>query len=172
VIGIQSGAAVRAAAVSPDGTRLAAGGPGRSPRVLVRDTASGRQLPEVRHGTFVTAAAFSPDGIRLATGSGGKAARGLVRGRVVARRPRPGDPQRPYPPAISSMRSRRPAWPGTESRIRWQYAARVSRMSSADLVHVNGLGFRTGAALQDSSRRWPTGGNRRMRWAIRSASER
>jgi WD40 repeat protein len=57
-------------AFSPDGTRLATGGAGRSPRVRVGDTASGRQLPEVRHGTFVTAAAASsPDGTRLATGS-------------------------------------------------------------------------------------------------------
>ena len=75
MIGIRSGAAVGAVAFSPDGTVRAAGGAGRSPRVRVWDTASGRQLPEVRHGKFVTAVAFSPDGIRLATGSGGKAAR-------------------------------------------------------------------------------------------------
>ena len=74
-MGIRPGAAVWAVAVSPDGTRLAAGGAGRSPRVRVRDTPSGRQLLEVRHGTFVTAAAVSPDGTRLAAGSGGKAAR-------------------------------------------------------------------------------------------------
>jgi hypothetical protein len=75
VSGIRSSAAVRAAAPSPDGTRLATGGAGRSPRVRVWDTASGRQLLEVRHGKTVTAAAVSPDGTRRATGSGGKAAR-------------------------------------------------------------------------------------------------
>jgi hypothetical protein len=62
-------------AFSADGTRLAPGGAGRSPRVRVRDTASWRQLLEVRPGRFVTAAAFSPDGSRLATGNGDKAAR-------------------------------------------------------------------------------------------------
>ena len=74
-MGIRSSAAVWAAASSPDGTLLAAGGAGRSPRVRVRNTASGRQLLEVRPGTFVTAAASSPDGTRLATGSGGTAVR-------------------------------------------------------------------------------------------------
>jgi hypothetical protein len=75
VIGIRSGAAVRAVAVSPDGTRLATGGAGRSPRVRVRDTASGRPLLQARHGTFATAAAASPDRTRPAAGSGGTAAR-------------------------------------------------------------------------------------------------
>jgi len=76
VSGIRPGAAAWAAAVSPDGTRLAPGGAGRSPRARAGDTASGRQLPEVRHaGRWVTAAAVSPDGTRPATGSLDRSAR-------------------------------------------------------------------------------------------------
>ena len=61
--------------MQPGRHRLAPGGAGRSPRVRVRDTASGRQLPEVRHGQTVTAAASSPGRHRPAAGSGGKAVR-------------------------------------------------------------------------------------------------
>ena len=62
----------------------------------------------------------------------------------------------------------RRSWPLTAGVpgpvIRWQYSARVSRISSADLVHVNGLGslFHSLIHLRMSVSSWAT-----LRWAER-----
>jgi hypothetical protein len=63
---------VLAADVSPDGSRIALGGPGKVVRVF--SVADGKLLYEIKkHTDWITALEFSPDGSRLATGdrSGG-----------------------------------------------------------------------------------------------------
>jgi hypothetical protein len=46
--------------------------------------------------------------------------------------------------------------------MRWQYPARVSRISSADLVHTNGLGFLFHSLIR---RRMSASSSVTLRWA-------
>jgi WD40 repeat protein len=60
--------AVFSVAFSPDGKKMATGGPSREVKVWDKD--SGRELMTLKgHSTPVSSVAFSPDGARLATGS-------------------------------------------------------------------------------------------------------